>query len=93
MTLIYVVFLGALIIGGCSLGILTGTEPIGVALLPALVATFLVVLCLSVAYVVWTARRPRDRARTGGATGPPAGRRPRDGRRRNPSWPSHAPHP
>ena len=53
MTLIYVIFLGALIIGGFGLylGILPGAEPVGVTLVPALIATFLVVLCLSVAYV------------------------------------------
>jgi hypothetical protein len=52
MTLIYVVFLGALIVGGFGLylGILPGTGPVGVTLVPALVATFLVVLCLSVAF-------------------------------------------
>jgi uncharacterized membrane protein YbhN (UPF0104 family) len=53
MTLIYVVFLGSLIIGGFGLylGVLPGPQPIGVTLAPALFATFLVVLCLSVAFV------------------------------------------
>jgi uncharacterized membrane protein YbhN (UPF0104 family) len=72
MTLIYVVFLGALILGGFGLylGVLPGSAPVGLTLVPALVATLLVVLALAVSFV------PRDLDRlVGRATGTgPAGR-------------------
>lgn len=53
MTLIYVVFLGALMLGGFGLylGLLPGPAPFAVTLVPALLATVLVVICLSVSLI------------------------------------------
>jgi uncharacterized protein (TIRG00374 family) len=53
MTLIYVVFLAALVIGGFGLyvGVLPGTAPFGITLVPALLATLLIVLALGISFV------------------------------------------
>ncbi len=53
MTLIYVVFLAALILGGFGLylGVLPGPAPFEVTLVPALLASFLVAVCLAVSFV------------------------------------------
>jgi uncharacterized membrane protein YbhN (UPF0104 family) len=53
MTLIYVVFLGALIVGGYGLaaGVLPGPAPFEITLIPALLATVLVALALAASFV------------------------------------------
>jgi uncharacterized membrane protein YbhN (UPF0104 family) len=53
MTLIYLVFLGALIIGGYGLysGVLPGAAPFEITLIPALFATVLVALALAASFV------------------------------------------
>jgi putative heme transporter len=53
MTLIYIVFLGALIIGGFGLyaGLLPGAAPFEITLIPALFATVLVAMALAISFV------------------------------------------
>jgi uncharacterized membrane protein YbhN (UPF0104 family) len=76
MTLIYVVFLGALIVGGFGLysGLLPGSAPLGVTLVPALVATVLVALALGAASVPRDLERLVGRWAGNGRVGRVAGR-------------------
>ena len=76
MTLIYIVFLGALIIGGFGLyaGLLPGAAPFEITLVPALFATVLVALALAVSFVPGDLDRLVGRWTSGHSLGRLAGR-------------------
>ena len=76
MTLIYVVFLAALILGGLGLytGVLPGPAPFEITLIPALIAAVLVALALAVSFIPHDLDRVTARLAGTGPLGRLAGR-------------------